>query len=232
LTSVCLEARDLCKAFRGGQGKSIVAIDHVTLAVPRGSFSVLTGPSGSGKTTLLSLLGCLDRATSGTILYEGRDISRSSDVDLARCRRQMGFIFQDFALLPKLNLLDNIGYCLIPRGVPAMARRQKALQLLESLQLAQKQHQKPDELSGGERQRLALARALAGDPQVVLADEPTSNLDRQSARTVIESLQRMNADGRTVIVSSHDQDVISIATHVFRLRDGKHIRDDKEPTSW
>jgi putative ABC transport system ATP-binding protein len=225
VTGILIEARELCKSFRDGRGHQILAVDHISMSVSRGSFSVLTGPSGSGKTTLLSLFGCLDRATSGSILFQGRDISRSSDVQFARYRRMMGFMFQEFALLPKLNLLDNIGYALIPRGVSGTERRKKAQKLLESLQLANKQHQKPEELSGGERQRLALARALAGDPQLVLADEPTSNLDRASARNVIQLLRALNTEGRTVIVSSHDQDVISNATHVFPLLNGKRVSD-------
>jgi len=228
VTENIFETRELCKTFRADTPQQVVAIDRISMNVKRGSFSALTGPSGSGKTTLLSLLGCLDRSTSGSIRFEEHDISHSSDVQLARYRRRMGFMFQDFALLPNLNLLDNIGYALIPRGIPGSERRKKAQQLLDNLQLLPKQHQKPDELSGGERQRLALARALAVDPQVLLADEPTSNLDSDSAQDVIRLLRALPADGRTVIVSSHDHDVISLATHVFRLVNGKYLCDNSE----
>jgi len=228
VTDIVLEAHELCRSFRNSGGKRILAVDHVSMTLQQGSLSVLTGPSGSGKTTLLSLLGCLDRATSGSLLFQDQDVSRASDVQLARCRRAMGFMFQDFALLPRLNLIDNIGYSLIPRGLSWSQRRKKALTLLERLELTDKQHQRPEQLSGGERQRLALARALAGDPKIIIADEPTSNLDRDSGQSVIHLLLEQVSNGRTVIIASHDQDVLSVATHLFPLSNGRTVIKDQQ----
>jgi putative ABC transport system ATP-binding protein len=216
-----LEARQLCKFYRPGQAAEVRALQDVSLGIRAGSCTLLTGPSGSGKTTLLALLGALERPTAGQVLFAGRDLSRYSDVGLARLRRRMGFIFQDFALIPGLPVWENVTYALIPRGASRTERYRLAGELLSNLGLADKLAARPDELSGGEQQRVAVARALAGQPELVLADEPTSNLDEDAGRAVIELLCRAHAQGKTVIASSHDPRLTALATCVCELEKGR-----------
>lgn len=197
------------------------ALDDVTLTVPAGSFTVLTGPSGSGKSTLLALLGGLDRPSRGEVLFQGRDLGRFSDMELARTRRRLGFVFQDFALIPGLPVWENITYPLIPRGLSTRERLRLAQELMPRFGLADRLTARPRELSGGEQQRVAIARALAGRPEVVLADEPTSNLDEASGQGVVSLLQQAHAEGRTVVASSHDARLVALATHVCALEAGR-----------
>jgi putative ABC transport system ATP-binding protein len=219
--SALLEARDLRRYFRPGGRAEVRALDGVSLTIPRGSFAVLTGPSGSGKTTLLALLGALDRPTSGHVLFDGRDLGPFSDVELARVRRRVGFVFQDFPSLPGLPIWENVTYPLIPRGVPRHERRRRAQELLGRLGLGDRLDARPRELSGGEQQRVSVARALAGRPDVILADEPTSNLDPESGRALLELLRAIHQEGTTVVVSSHDPAVLELATAAFALRAGR-----------
>jgi putative ABC transport system ATP-binding protein len=220
---VLVATKNVCKYFRPSDTREVRAIDDVSLSIPRGSFAVLCGPSGSGKSTLLSLLGGLARPTSGQLFFGEREAASYSDAEMARQRRRMGFVFQDFGLLPRLGLLDNITYPLIPQGYSRAERRTIGLRLLDQLQLSPQALQRPDELSGGERQRVAVARALAGNPEAVLADEPTSNLDQETSHRVSDLFQQMHADGKTVIIASHDPDILSRATCVFRLQKGKIV---------
>lgn len=219
--AVLLETEELCKCFRTGTQVAVRALDSVSLVIPQGSFAVLTGPSGSGKTTLLSLLGALDRPTSGRVRFQGRDLGECSDVELARVRRRMGFVFQDYSLIPQLPIWENITYPLIPRGISSRDRWKIAEELLARLGLSDKPWMLPRELSGGEQQRVALARALAGGPEVLLSDEPISNLDPENGRAVLDLLQQVHADGTTVILSTHDPAVVSRATMVYGLLAGK-----------
>jgi putative ABC transport system ATP-binding protein len=219
------EACNVCKYFRRGTAAEVRALDDVSLALPQGSFTLLTGPSGSGKTTLLALLGALDRPSAGHICFAGQDLARLSDVGLARVRRRLGFVFQDFSLIPGLPVWENITYPLIPRGRGPAARYETACLLLARLRLADKLTARPKELSGGELQRVAVARALAGQPEVLLADEPTSNLDPAAAGELVALLQGIHAEGKTVIVSSHDPQLVSLATQVCRLEAGR-LRSD------
>jgi putative ABC transport system ATP-binding protein len=216
-----LETRQLGKDYRADAGALVVAVDDVSLAIAPGSFTVLTGPSGSGKTTLLALLGGLERPTRGAVLFAGRDLASCADAELARLRRRLGFIFQDFALIPDLAVWENVTYPLIPRGVDRRERRRLATEWLERLRLKERMHAVPRTLSGGEQQRVALARALAGDPEIILADEPTSNLDVESGAVVIELLRQVQAAGKTVLASSHDERLIAGATRVATLRQGR-----------
>jgi ABC-type lipoprotein export system ATPase subunit len=216
-----LEARHLCKFYRTGSGTEVRAVDDVTLAVPAGSFTLLTGPSGSGKTTLLALLGGLERPTRGQVLFAGRDLGSCSGAELARLRRRLGFVFQDFALIAGLPVWENVTYPLIPRGVARAERYQRAKELLSRFGLADRMLARPRELSGGEQQRVAVARALAGRPEVVLGDEPTSNLDADAGRAVIELLRQAHGDGLTVVVSSHDPRLAAVATCVCELQAGR-----------
>ena len=215
------ETRKLCKYFRHGSKAEIRALDDVSLTIPQGSFSVLTGPSGSGKTTLLAVLGALERPTRGQLILEGRELIGLADVELARFRRRIGFVFQNFSLISSLSVLENITYPLIPRGIRRTERRRRAQTLLERLGMADRISASPGELSGGEQQRVALARALAGTPEMLFADEPTSNLDERTAEVLVSILKEFHRDGKTVIISSHDARLVSLATTVFELDSGR-----------
>ncbi|MDP7275000.1 MAG: ABC transporter ATP-binding protein [Planctomycetaceae bacterium] len=220
-----LETESLSRTYHPGTSSEVRALSDVSLAIPAGSYVVLDGPSGSGKTTLLSLLGALDRPTSGRVRFADRNLEDCSDVELARQRRRMGFVFQDFSLIPRLPTWENITYPQIPRGLSAAKRRQAADDVLSRLGLAAKADTPPEELSGGEQQRVAVARALIGDPEVIFADEPTSNLDRRAAAELAAILQEINAAGTTLVVSTHDTDLKESASLVFLLEDGR-LRDD------
>jgi putative ABC transport system ATP-binding protein len=218
---VLFETTGLCKTYRVGSPAEVRALDDVSLEVPRGSFVVLTGPSGSGKTTLLALLGALERPTRGRILLEGKDLSACSDVELARVRRRLGFVFQDLALIPKLSVLENIAYALIPHGVARAERRRRAEELLARFGIGSKLTARASELSGGEQQRAAIARALAGRPDIVLADEPTSNLDPENGQLLLSTFQELHRDGKTVVLASHDSRFLCLASHVVELQGGR-----------
>jgi putative ABC transport system ATP-binding protein len=215
------ETRALCKFYRIGSRAEVRALQDVTAQIPPKSFTVLTGPSGSGKTTLLALLGYLERPTSGQVVFAGKDLSTCSDVELSRARRRLGFVFQDFALIRGLPVWENVTYPLVPRGRSGRERYQLAGQLLARVGLAERMTSRPAELSGGEQQRVAVARALAAQPEVILADEPTSNLDDAAGAAVIELLREANAQGTTVIASSHDARLQAIATERFVLAGGR-----------
>ena len=221
--SALLEARSLTKIHRPGTRSEVRALQGVSLSVAAGNCVAFTGPSGSGKTTLLALLGILERPTHGQVLFHGRDLRSDSDSELTRNRRKMGFIFQDFALIPSLPVWENITYPLIPRGVLRRDRLKQAQSLLDQLGMPDKVNERPHELSGGEQQRVAIARALAGCPEVILADEPTSNLDTASGDEVISILRNTHAAGTTLILSSHDPRVLAIAETVFQLSSGRLV---------
>lgn len=220
-TMSLLEARQVCKYFRQGSAAEVRAVQEVNLSIESGSWVVLTGPSGSGKTTLLALLGALERPSRGQLLFAGRDLSGCSDGELARIRRRMGFVFQNFALIPNLPVWENITYPLIPRGVSRIQRYERARALLSRFGLLEKLTSRPKELSGGEQQRVAVARALAGEPDVLLADEPTSNLDRGAGQMLVAVLQELHHAGKTVLVSSHDPHITSQASHVYEMEAGR-----------
>ncbi|MFP6769451.1 MAG: ABC transporter ATP-binding protein, partial [Planctomycetaceae bacterium] len=208
-----------------GTSSEVRALSDVSLTIPAGSYVVLDGPSGSGKTTLLSLLGALDRPTSGRVRFADLNLEDCSDVELARQRRRMGFVFQDFSLIPRLPTWENTTYPQIPRGLSAAKRRQAADEVLSRLGLTAKADTPPEELSGGEQQRVAVARALIGEPEVIFADEPTSNLDRGAATELAAILQEINAAGTTLVVSTHDTDLKESASLVFLLEDGRLLDD-------
>ncbi len=218
---VILETRNVSKYYRRGTPREIRAVDGVSLAIPQGSFTALAGPSGSGKTTLLALLGALERPSSGQVVFQGSDLGGFSDVGLARVRRQLGFVFQDFSLIPGLTVWENITYPLIPRGVSRSARYGRAGELLARFGLGDKLLARPRELSGGEQQRVALARALAAQPEILLADEPTSNLDPRAGEMVLASLQELHAEGRTIVLASHDSRITGLASRFYELEGGK-----------
>jgi putative ABC transport system ATP-binding protein len=224
------DTRGLCKCFRQGAGREVRALQDVSLTVAARSFTALTGPSGCGKTTLLAVLGALERPTSGQVLFRGRDLGTCSDAELARARRRMGFVFQDFSLIPGLSVWENVTYPLIPRGVRRAQRHARARGLLNRLGLGDRLLARPGDLSGGEQQRVALARALAGEPEVLLADEPTSNLDPEAGQTVLAILQEVHATGRTVVLASHDALAVGLATCTYELDKGRISRAAEAPT--
>jgi putative ABC transport system ATP-binding protein len=218
-----LETRKVCKTFKAGTRGEVRAIAEVSLAIEAGQFVLLSGPSGSGKTTLLAMLGALERPSSGQVLFDGRDLAECSDVELARTRRRMGFVFQSFSLIANLPVWENVTYPLIPRGVTQARRRALAADWLAKLGMSEKLLIRPEELSGGEHQRVAVARALVGNPSVLLADEPTSNLDDAAAVTLLELLQDVHRQGGTVILASHDRRLAAPATVVYELAAGRLV---------
>jgi putative ABC transport system ATP-binding protein len=219
--AMSVQARQLGKSYRTGTAGEVRALQDVSLEIPAGAFVLLTGPSGSGKTTLLALLGALERPTRGEVVFAGHELSACSGIELARLRRGIGFIFQDFALIPGLPVSENVGYPLIARGMPREERDQITRELLTRLGLADRLASRPRELSGGEQQRVAVARALAGNPELLLADEPTSNLDQAAGDTIIALLRQAHAEGKTVVVSSHDPRLAPLATQVVELEAGR-----------
>jgi putative ABC transport system ATP-binding protein len=221
-----LEARQVSKVYRSGSAAEVRALGEVSVSIPRGSFTVLTGPSGSGKTTLLALLGALERPTHGEIIFEGRSLRDFSDAELARARRRMGFVFQEFSLIPGLPVWENITYPLIPRGVRGTERFEIGLGLASRLGMADKLLMRPRELSGGEQQRVAVARALVGSPELLLADEPTSQLDPAAAGQLWSIFREIHGEGKTVILSSHDAALTVLATAAYRLEAGRLERVD------
>jgi len=207
--------------------EEVRALDGVTLWVDEGEMLVIMGPSGSGKSTLLHIIGCLDRPTEGKVFIDGKDISRLSDAQLARLRNfAIGFVFQQFNLLPRMTAFGNIELPLIYAGIPRKERIRRVKTLLKRFELEDRARHRPGQLSGGQQQRVAIARALANEPKIILADEPTGNLDTASGKTVIENLVRLNKEGITVIVVTHDPEVASIGHRIIYLRDGKIVGEE------
>ena len=206
------------------------ALRGVSLSIENGEFAALVGPSGSGKTTLLQLLGCLDRPTSGRVLINGKDVSQLNRNQRADMRRgTIGFIFQFFALIPTLTAYENVELPLLLTGSPPAERKERVTALLESVGLPERANHRPDQLSGGEQQRVAVARALAGSPSMILADEPTANLDTANGEAVMETMVRLNKEtGVTFVFATHDPRVIKYARRVITLRDGV-IADNGAP---
>jgi putative ABC transport system ATP-binding protein len=210
------EAREVTRVFRSASGP-IRALDGVSLEVARGSFVAITGPSGRGKTTLLALLGALDRPTTGQVLFDNDDLGGASEPYRSRVRRRLGIVFQSSPMIPLLPLWENVTYPLVPKGVPTRERRRLAASLLERVGVRGRDGARPEELSGGERQRVGIARALAVDPEAILADEPTSDLDADTAAAVLGLLKAFHASGRTVICATHDPALEALATRTLRL---------------
>lgn len=219
------ELQALCKYYHEGSRTEVRALEEISLDIERGAVVAVTGPSGSGKTTLLTLLGVLERPTRGRVLLEGQDLSRCWDGERARLRRRMGFVFQDFSLIPSLTITENIEYALIPRGVERKERRRRMEALLARLGLQDRRFARARELSGGEQQRAAIVRALAGEPDIILADEPTSNLDARTSQTLLELLKEAADARRTVIISSHDPRAVALASQTITLDSGRCVAD-------
>jgi putative ABC transport system ATP-binding protein len=212
------------RVFKVGEGE-VHALKGVSLAIERGEHVALVGPSGSGKSTLLHIVGCLDRPTRGRYLLEGREVGALSEEERSLIRRnRIGFVFQFFHLLPRLSALANVELPMLFAGTPLEERRERAASALKSVGLSHRADHRPDQLSGGECQRVAIARAVVMNPAVLLADEPTGNLDRAAAIDVMELMERMNARGLTLVVVTHDPAIAERAKRVIRMDDGELVR--------
>jgi putative ABC transport system ATP-binding protein len=224
---VLYELDGVRKVFDGVQPVS--AVDGVDLEIRRGEYVSVVGASGSGKTTLLQLLGTLDRPSGGTLQFEGRDTSGLSDSELADLRQKtLGFIFQQFNLIPTLTARQNVEAALAPSGMPAADRRRRALDLLEHVGLGGRSDHVPSQLSGGEQQRVAIARALANEPDVLLADEPTGNLDSATSQEIIDLLRRLSrTEGLSIVLVTHDPQIAAGADRVVRMSDGQVVEDTR-----
>ncbi|MCX7002397.1 MAG: ABC transporter ATP-binding protein [bacterium] len=217
--------RDVRKIYRM-DAVQVAALDGVSFTVHAGELIAITGPSGSGKSTLMHLLGCLDRPTTGALMLEGRDISRASQNELARLRNQrIGFVFQSFNLLPRFNVLQNIELPLTYAGNDHHTRRRKAMAMVALVGLTDRAHHLPQQLSGGQRQRAAIARALVNDPAIILADEPTGNLDTKTGEQILRLFEELHGQGRTILIVTHDHDIAARTQRRIALRDGLIVED-------
>ena len=216
-----IRIRDLTREYRMGSER-ILALREVTLEIRRNEYLAIMGPSGSGKSTMMNVLGCLDTATAGEYWLNGEEVSRLTDDALARVRnREIGFVFQTFSLLPRATALHNVELPLVYAGVRARERRERASAALDRVGLAERMHHRPNELSGGQRQRVAIARALVNQPSILLADEPTGNLDSVTSDEIMEVFAALHAAGQTVIMVTHEPDIAARAQRVVVLRDGR-----------
>ena len=220
-----IELKDVYKIYPMG-GEAVHALDGVSLTIDRGEFVAIVGQSGSGKSTAMNIIGCLDVPTSGTYRLGGVDVSTMDDDRQAEIRNKMlGFVFQQYNLIPKLTVLENVELPLLYAGISGQERRERAVQALDRVGLADKQKHLPNQLSGGQQQRVSIARALAGKPSVILADEPTGALDSRTGREVLEFLQKLNEEGDTVVLITHDNAIARTARRIVRLQDGRIIYD-------
>ena len=223
--SALIEIPDMYKIYNPGENE-VHALDGVSLAIEKGEFAAVIGHSGSGKSTLMNMIGCLDTPTEGTYILNGRDVSGLTDNELSEIRNEeIGFIFQGFNLIANLDALANVELPLIYRGIDRHTRREAAEESLEMVGLGERMRHKPAQMSGGQQQRVAVARAIAARPPVILADEPTGNLDSRSTEEVLNILKELHKSGRTVIVITHDSEIAAQAERVIRIKDGKITED-------
>lgn len=221
-----IELREICKSYFMGK-QELQVLKGINLTIDKNEYVALMGPSGSGKSTLMNILGCLDSPSSGKYILNGKDVSGMPDNDLAEVRnKEIGFVFQQFNLLPRLTAAENVALPLIYSGIGKKERHERALAVLEKVQLADRGHHKPNELSGGQIQRVAIARALINNPAIILADEPTGNLDTKTSAEVMDIFNGIQAGGNTVILVTHEEDIAAYAHRVVRLRDGM-VESDK-----
>lgn len=222
-----IRLEDVYKIYRVGN-QEVRALDGVSLSVFRNEYVAIMGPSGSGKSTLMNILGCLDSPDSGRYILNGMDVSEMEDGELADVRnREIGFVFQSFNLLPRYNALENVALPMIYAGVPARERMERASAALRSVALEGRMDHRPNELSGGQKQRVALARALINNPSIILADEPTGNLDTHTSIEIMRLFDEIYRQGNTVIVVTHEEDIAAYAHRIIRLRDGR-VESDKQ----
>ncbi|HKF43986.1 MAG TPA: ABC transporter ATP-binding protein [Thermoanaerobaculia bacterium] len=220
-----IDIRDITKVYVMGEER-VHALSGVSLGVERGEYVAIMGPSGSGKSTLMNLIGCLDTPTSGSYVLNGREVARMTDDELAAIRNQeIGFVFQTFNLLPRTTAVQQVELPLVYSGLPRRERRDRAVRALEAVGLGDRMTHHPNELSGGQRQRVAVARALVNNPSILLADEPTGNLDSATGAEIMSLFDDLNSRGNTIVLVTHEEDIAAHARRIVRLLDGK-IRDD------
>ena len=223
-----IETRDLWKTYRMGS-EDIHALQGVSIEIERGEYVAIMGPSGSGKSTLMNLIGCLDTPSKGSYLLNGHQVRELDDDELARIRNEeIGFVFQTFNLLPRATALHNVELPLVYAGVPGPERRTQALQALERVEVADRVSHRPNELSGGQRQRVAIARALVNNPSILLADEPTGNLDSKTGLEIMSLFERLHATGNTIVLITHEPEIAEYAHRVIHLRDGQVEEDVRQ----
>jgi putative ABC transport system ATP-binding protein len=219
-----IELRDVSRTYRPSEGIVVHALQHVSLLIERGEYVAIMGPSGSGKSTLMHIVGCLDAPTDGRFLLDGVDVRDIPEDDLADLRNhKIGFVFQSFNLVPRTSALANVELPLIYAGLSRADRRRRAVAALRSVGMGERLEHRPSELSGGQQQRVAVARAIVTNPSLVLADEPTGNLDSHSSREVLEAFAELNDDGRTVVLITHEAEVANEAERTIRLADGQVV---------
>jgi putative ABC transport system ATP-binding protein len=229
-SSAIIRTEALVKDYRLGP-HVVHALRGVSVAIEAGEFVAVMGPSGSGKSTFMNLLGCLDTPTSGRYLLDGRDVAGLDRNELARTRNsKIGFIFQMFNLLPRTSAVENVELPLLYSGLPSRERRRRARERLAAVGLAEREHHHPNQLSGGQQQRVAIARSLVNDPAVILADEPTGNLDTRTSIEILSLMQRLNRAGLTIVLVTHEPDIATYAGRVLTFRDGRLLRDERQPT--
>jgi len=220
ITPATLKTENICKCYT--LGKEVIPVLHnISVSVEKGSYAAIMGQSGAGKSTLLNILGCLDKATSGQYFINEIDVSRLTDSELARIRNeQIGFVFQNFNLLPKLNVAANIELPLIYANIKRKYRKESVELVMQKLGIYERRNHKPNEISGGQKQRVAIARALVKNPALLLADEPTGNLDSHTTEEILELFQKLNEEGNTIVMITHEHDVAAKARKIIRLVDG------------
>lgn len=222
-----IKMNDIGKIYRTGKIE-VEALRNVNLDIEKGEFISIMGPSGSGKSTLMNIIGCLDRATSGCYVLDDVNISSMDDIALAKIRNlKIGFVFQSFNLLPRISAVQNVELPMIYAGTGRKERRQKAVEALERVNLADRMNHKPNELSGGQKQRVAIARALVNNPAIILADEPTGNLDSASGEDIMAVFQELNREGVTIILVTHEPDIAHYTKRIVKFRDGLLISDEE-----
>lgn len=225
--STLIELKDIMKTYVMGDNV-VHALNHVDVTIDYGEFTSIMGASGSGKSTMMNILGCLDRPTSGEYFLDGKEIAGYDDDELAHTRNaKIGFVFQNFNLLPKLTAQANVALPLIYAGVGEEERMERAKKALEAVGLGDRLDHKPMEMSGGQRQRVAIARALINDPPVIMADEPTGNLDTKSSYEIMDIFKKMNEQGKTVIMVTHEPDIAAYTKRILVMRDGKLVSDER-----
>lgn len=223
-----LELKDICKDYQQGR-EPVRVLKNINLTVEKGDYLAIMGPSGSGKTTLMNIIGCLDVPTSGSYILEGRDLKDLSDDDLAEVRnKHIGFVFQSFHLLPKMDALDNVALPLLYADVPLKERRARAEEALNAVGLGERIHFLPNQLSGGQCQRVAIARAIVGNPELLLADEPTGALDTKAGNQIMDIFRRLSGEGMTIIMITHEPSIAACADKTYRILDGE-LRTQEEP---
>ena len=222
-----IELKDIVKSYAMGD-TTVYALNHLTVSFEKGKFTSIVGPSGSGKSTLMNVLGCLDRPTSGEYILEGKNIARYTDDELAHTRNaRIGFVFQSFNLFANMSVLENCMTGQVKAGVDLKERTERAEKALTEVGLGARLYHKPNEMSGGQRQRVAIARALINDPAIIMADEPTGNLDTKSTLEIIDIFEKLNHMGKTVIMVTHEPELADMTQRILTIRDGKLIKDER-----